>query len=46
MEAFRNNLTHGNSSDSLDDVKLSYQQNLKNFEKIIIKEDILNINKD
>jgi CRISPR-associated DxTHG motif protein len=46
MEAFRNNLTHGNSSDSLDDVKLSYQKNLQKFEKIIIKEDILNIKKD
>jgi CRISPR-associated DxTHG motif protein len=46
MEAFRNNLTHGNSSDSLDDVKLSYQKNLQNFEKIIIQEDILNIKKD
>ncbi len=43
MEAFRNNLTHGNSSQAIDDVKKSYDIMLNKFEYFCIEENILNI---
>jgi len=41
LEALRNNLTHGNSGLSLNNVKSQYERVLKDFEKLIIKENIL-----
>ncbi len=43
MEAFRNNLTHGNSSQAIDDVKKSYDNMLNKFEYFCIEKNILNI---
>ena len=41
MEAFRNNLTHGNSSQAIDDVKETYENMLNDFENFCIKQNIL-----
>ena len=45
LEGLRNNLAHGNTSFSLKNVKSSYEQNLKKFEKFIIDEKILTFKK-
>jgi CRISPR-associated DxTHG motif protein len=41
MERLRNNLAHGNSSDSLDDVKQRYAKNRKIFELLILEKKCL-----
>lgn len=46
LEALRNNLAHGNSSESILDVKKSYINAVKNFDNFCIKQDILKPNKD
>ena len=46
LEALRNNLAHGNSSDSLGDVKKSYQSNLSKFKDFCIDKDIFATAKD
>ena len=46
LEALRNNLTHGNTSFTLKDVKKIYIKNLENFKKFVIDEDILSGSKD
>jgi len=46
LEALRNNLTHGNTSFTLQDVKKIYIKNLENFKKFVIDENILSGSKD
>jgi len=46
LEALRNNLAHGNSSDSIQNVKRSYQSNLSRFKDLCIDKDILSSAKD
>jgi len=46
MEALRNNLAHGNTSDSLEDVQKTYDGMLRQFEKFCIKDNILQKNGD
>ncbi len=41
IEALRNNLAHGNSSDGIEDVKDEYEKMLKQFETFCIDEDVL-----
>ncbi|KIM03552.1 MAG: hypothetical protein KU29_11605 [Sulfurovum sp. FS06-10] len=46
MEELRNNLAHGNTSDSLEDVKNTYDAMLGQFKKFCIKDNILQKNGD
>ncbi len=46
LEALRNNLAHGNSSDTLGDVKKSYQSHLSKFKDFCIDKDIFATAKD
>ncbi len=46
LEALRNNLAHGNSSDTLSDVKKSYQSHLSRFKDFCIDKDIFATAKD
>jgi len=46
LEALRNNLAHGNSSDSIQNVKRSYQSSLSRFKDLCIDKDILSSAKD
>jgi len=46
MEALRNNLAHGNTSDSLEDVKNTYDGMLGQFRKFCIEDNILQKNGD
>ncbi|CAA6815382.1 MAG: Unknown protein [uncultured Sulfurovum sp.] len=41
LEGLRNNLAHGNSGFTIEDVKFIYKRNQKSFEKFAIKENIL-----
>jgi len=44
LEALRNNLAHGNSGLTLEDVKLIYTKKLHKFEKLVMEEDFLGKN--
>lgn len=46
MEALRNNLAHGNSSQSIGDVKKIYQSNLSKFKDLCIDKDIFSTAKE
>jgi len=46
LEALRNNLAHGNSSDSLGDVKKSYKSHLRKFKDLCIDKDIFSTAKN
>jgi CRISPR-associated DxTHG motif protein len=46
LEALRNNLAHGNSSDSIENVKKSYQSSLSKFKDLCIDKDIFSSAKE
>jgi len=46
LEALRNNLAHGNSSHSIENVKVSYQSSLSKFKDLCIDKDIFSTAKD
>ena len=46
LEALRNNLAHGNTSNSIENVEKYYKKYLKNFENLIVEKDIFQTAKD
>ena len=43
LESFRNNLSHGNSSEQIEDVEIIFERFIENFEKFCIKKNILKL---